>query len=79
MPSRSRRLLVSIAIVLLHLPLIQYTRTLIETLRPGEGLVDVVPGSLGVLLALFLLPPVALKLAGIRWNPARSRLNESFD
>ncbi len=65
--------------MLLHLPLIQYTRTLIETLRPGEGLARCRARLAELLLILFLLPPVALTLAGIRWNPARARLNEAFD
>lgn len=79
MPSWSRSLLASLLIVLVHLPLIHYTRTLVENLQPGEGLLDIAPGSLILLLALLLLPTIILAWRGIQWNPDRARLNEPLD
>ena len=74
-----RKILVSFAIVALHLPLILWAMSLHARLAPGQDITDLGPVQILFLLALFALPYAALALAGIRWNPQRARLNEALD
>lgn len=71
-----RALMTGILIVLLHLPLIFHARSLYAGLAPGQGIGDLSPGSLLLLIALSALPYGVLAVGGIRWNPERARLNE---
>jgi hypothetical protein len=70
------RLTTGVLIVLLHLPLMYYARSLYSALAPGQGLGDLDTVSLLVLTGLVALPYAALAITGIRWNPERARLNE---
>lgn len=71
------KLMISILIVLLHLPLIYHARSLYAALPAGQGIGDLPATSVLLLLALFALPYGVLAATGTRWNPERARLNES--
>jgi hypothetical protein len=68
--------MISAFIVLLHLPLIYYTSTLYAGLTPAQGIGDLAPSALLVLIVLFALPYTVLAISKIPWNPERARLNE---
>ena len=69
------KLFISALIVLLHMPLIVYAFSLYASLQQGQSLVDLPLLPLLLLLLLLLLPYTLLAAAGIKWNPARSRLD----
>lgn len=71
------RWMISALIVLLHLPLIYYTNTLYKGLSPVQGITDLAPSALLLLIVLFALPYTVLAISRIQWNPKRARLNES--
>ena len=74
--SRTRRLVVSTFLVLLHLPLIFYAHSLYVDLGPSKSLLDIGPVS-GILLIVFVaLPHVVLSITGIKWNPTRAHPGE---
>lgn len=69
------KLLLSALIVLLHVPLIVYAVSLYSSLQPGQGLTDLSFLSILTLALLVFLPYTLLAAVGIKWNPARSRLD----
>lgn len=73
------KFLTGVAIVLLHLPLIYFVATLSAELAPGQDITDLSAVSVLILLALLILPYSLLAGLGVRWNPARARLNEVID
>jgi len=64
-------------ILVLHLPLVYYAMSLHAVLQPGQGVADLAPTSIAILVALLVLPYGALTIARIPWNPDRARLNEA--
>lgn len=72
----SRKVLVGLLIVVLHLPLICLVYLLHGTLSPGQGLANLGLIAIFALLALSALPYAVLALLHINWNPDRARMGE---
>lgn len=79
MPSKVlNRIAVAGLIAALHVPLIYYVATLRASMAPGSDLGDLSAMSSLILVSLFVLPYIALRVAGIRWNPTRARVSEPY-
>lgn len=70
------KVLVGTLIPVLHLPLIFFTLLLHDGLEAGQGLTDLGPVVILVLLVLTAMPYAVLTLLNIQWNPAHARLGE---
>jgi hypothetical protein len=69
------KLLISALIILLHVPLIVFAVSLYASLQHGQGVGDLSFLSILVLILLMFLPYALLAAVGVKWNPARSRLD----
>jgi len=72
----SRKVLIGLSIVVLHLPLICLVYLLHGTLSPGQGLADLGLMAIFALLVLSVLPYAVLAMLQIDWNPERARMGE---
>jgi hypothetical protein len=72
----SRKVLVGVLIVVLHLPLICLVYLLHGTLSPGQSVADLGLITIFALLVLTALPYAVLAMLEINWNPERARMGE---
>ena len=72
----SRRVLVGLLIVVLHLPLVSFAYLMHGSLAPGQSIADLSALAILTLLIFTALPYAILGWLRIDWNPPHARLGE---
>ena len=72
----SRRVLVGLLILVLHLPLVSFAYLMYGTLAPGQSIGDLSALAILALLIFAALPYAVLNWLHIEWNPPHARLGE---
>lgn len=67
------------AIVIVHIPLAAYAWHVARGMSPTQSITTLPISTLSILTVLLLLPYIAMRRLGIRWNPPQARLNEPLD